>query len=656
MRTFLYEWKKLIVCHKGWLVVLLALMGSICYWQLSDAPKFLEIEQYYSDYEYFLHHVKGELTEEKIAYIESIASQAVAAKTAIPQFYLDFYAGKISKEEFDDQIQKLQDLVTRYRGINALYEQYVYARGATENRYMVYPNGWAALLENGTPNVFLAIALLFLIVPLFCNEYINETDRLVLTAKRGSHNLGIEKSMAAFLLAGLLSLAFTFGHLIFCGVKYGLPDAGYPLQSLEYYANCPYSISLGQAFAFLSILRLFGALYFAAMVCLAAAFTRRYAVSCLLIVSIVGLPYVSLSESLQYRIPIPLGFLMGTGFLRGNDTVSDAATGEETVIFSQVSLPVFMTLCFVGIVIMILCCLCVRYKGRNKILLQKHKWNVLLAVILCTTCFSGCAKADKPEMPEIIYNHNSSDYYQSSQYSVIAEREGENIQIWLQTPDEEAVNLVRSPFRSDNMSGSCIFSNGSLIFYMSSFSPDTSNIRLSQRDGETAVYILGVSVDSMEETCVFETAYKNHSEWSFMTFVRGFFLDEDYIWFITQNEIWQVNLHTHHKMALDIPINGNIAYDGQGIYFIDDTMKLSCYDTVSGIVKSIGGIATRDFVLTQEGFYFINLRDNNYLYFSDVDGTFVEIAERQTVTSLRLEGGILKYYVSGDSALHTHGN
>ena len=167
MRTFLFEWKKLIVCHKGWLAVLLALMASFSYWQLSDAPASLEIEQYYRDYAYYLRNVKGELTEEKIAYIESIASQAVAAKSEIPQCYLEFYAGKIPREEFDDQMQKLQDIAARYRGINALYEQYVYARGDRSNRYMVYPNGLAALLENGTPNVFLIITLLFLLVPLF---------------------------------------------------------------------------------------------------------------------------------------------------------------------------------------------------------------------------------------------------------------------------------------------------------------------------------------------------------------------------------------------------------------------------------------------------------------------------------------------------------
>ncbi len=656
MRTFLFEWKKLLICRRGWLVILSAFVIKFGYLLIVDSPEFANIELYRNDYMYYMQKVEGRLNGEKINYIEETASQSAAAKSEIAQSYSDFYAGNISEEECDQQVLKQQDFAVRYKGMNALYEQYLYARQQPECRYIVYPNGWAALLQNDRQDLFFVLVLLVLLIPLFCSEYLCRVDCFAITTVNGSRNFGVHKSAVSVILAMLLGLFFTIGHIIFCIIKYGLPHAEYPLQSLAYFSSCPYSISLGQAFWILAFLRMFGAAFLAALICFAAVLTRRNASSCLVVLCMVGIPYISFSDSLQYRLPMPLGFLRAVGYLLGNEVMADSVTGEETVIFSQVSSAQFLYLCMVSLIIIFLCGLFVCYKNCNKIVLYKtyKKRNSRLATFLfsCFLFLSGCGKTGALEAMQVIYNSTSSDSYWANDFFVKAVEQGENAGIWMKKNNEEMINMVRTPFRSDRIHANCIYGNDGIVYYISSRSEDDSNIRLSRREGKMKVCVLGISADSMEEFCKFEVSYQKNSEWSFLNFVTGFFMNNKNIWFVTDDAVWQIDLLTHKKEVLNIPLNGNISYDGRRIYFIDDEMRLSEYDTETGRIDKVGNIAAGAYVLTPNGIYFSNLRDQNHLYFDRRDGSEVQMIVEKNITSVEIEGGVLQYYVSGDDSVH----
>ena len=70
MRTFLFEWKKLLICRRGWLVILSAFVIKFGYLLIVDSPEFANIELYRNDYMYYMQKVEGRLNGEKINYIE----------------------------------------------------------------------------------------------------------------------------------------------------------------------------------------------------------------------------------------------------------------------------------------------------------------------------------------------------------------------------------------------------------------------------------------------------------------------------------------------------------------------------------------------------------------------------------------------------------
>lgn len=657
MRTFLFEWKKLLICRRGWLIILSALVIKLGYLLLAVSPKFTNIELYRNDYMYYMQNVEGRLTREKINYIESTASQSAAAKSEITQSYADFYAGNISEEECGLQVLEWRDLSMRYKGMNALYEQYLYARQQPECRYMIYPNGWSVLLQNDGLDLLFVLTLLVLLIPLFCNEYLCKMDCLAITTVNGNRSFGVHKGTVSVILAMLLNLAFIIENLIFCTMKYGLPHAEYPLQSLEYFSGCPYSISLGQAFWILAFLRMFGTAFLAALICFAAVLTRRNAASCLLVLCIIGIPYISFSDSLQYRLPIPLGFLRAAGYLLGNEVIADAITSEETVIFSQVPVFQFLYLCMGSLIIIFLCGLFVCCRNRNKIVpyqtYQKKDRRLAAFLFSCLLFLSGCVRTDALKEIQVIYNSTSSDSYQDDDFFVKAAGQEENKGIWMHKNNGEMVNMIRSPFQSDRTPINCIYGRGGIVYYISLRSEDDSNIRLSRREGKKTVCVRGISADSMEDFCKFEISYQKNSEWDFLNAVTGFFLNDENIWFVTDNAVWQVALLTHKKEVLDIPLNGNISYDGRKIYFIDDAMRLSCYDTETGTIDKVNDIAAGVYVLASDGIYFSNLRDQNHLYFYYRDRREVRMIAEKNITAVKIENGVLQYYVSGENSVHT---
>lgn len=544
MKLFLYEWKKLLFYQKGWLVILVALGLRLCAWVLTDAPAYAQIELYRDAYLDSIEGVEGKLNEEKTAAIESDAARTAAAEDELKQTYLELYAGTISEAECGEKVRELSALADRYRGMNALYEQYLYARQDAENRYLLYPNGWAALLRTGTPDFILLGALFWLIVPLYCRDYGCGMDVLIRTTAEGSRHYARSKFSAALLLAILLRLLFCMAHLGFCAVKYGLTHADYPLQSLEAYADTTGAVSLGGAFLRLTLQRLSGTVLLAALLCLAAAWTRRYAAPCFLL-------------------------------------------------------------------------LCV----------------VLFFWLVGITTLAGCGTDNGAETPDVPYNTVSPAL------------------------SAEDVIVVRSPFQTDDTIGSCIYSAGERVYYLSFNTEDDSNIRLSELSARTTLRVLALESDTLAEDCVFEVSYDKGSAWDFLNIVTDFFLNDRAIWFVTQDGVWQVDRLTRQRELLDIPVHGNLAFDGTGITFIDETMRLAWYDAETGERTLIDDIVAEKFVLTEQGIYFSNLRDDSALYFCAADGSAVQKNGRgkgNLAYAGRRAGDVLCH--GGGRAAHHHSN
>ena len=64
---------------------------------------------------------------------------------------------------------------------------------------------------------------------------------------------------------------------------------------------------------------------------------KKYAVTLLAGAVSVIIPYVGLSKTIIYRLPLPLPFLLGTDFFAGDIVLSDAFTGDEKIVFAEIN-------------------------------------------------------------------------------------------------------------------------------------------------------------------------------------------------------------------------------------------------------------------------------------------------------------------------------
>lgn len=99
---------------------------------------------------------------------------------------------------------------------------------------------------------------------------------------------------------------------------------------------------------------------------------------------------------------------------------------------------------------------------------------------------------------------------------------------------------------------------------------------------------------------------------------------------------------------LDIPTNGNIAFDGRTIYYINEDSLLTAYDTETHTEKVFRSIAASGFCLTEKGLYFINRMDASCVYLCNGDGSNSQKVSNAPALSLSYDDGKVTVTLKAD--------
>lgn len=648
MEVFGYEFKKLMFHQKGWLVILVSVTSALLYWILADSPAVPDMELYRPAYDAELSEVEGPLTSEKKVWIDQAFSDVFAARQQLPELYREYYSGSLSESEFKKQEKSLRQSADRYQGLNVLYDQYLYVREAETDRWFLYTNGWDALLADNGPNLFLIAALVLLLVPFLCREYSCQMDLIILTTSRGSQALGIQKSILSLLIAGILSLLLDGLHVLFCMFKYGLPCPDAPIQSLQAFSGCIHEISLGMALGIIVCVRMVGAIFLAAFILAMAALTRKYAPSCFIVFSVLFLPWIALNDTVQYRLPIPLGWLRASGIFRGDETAA-SITGEEIMVFSHLTVREMIFLTVVALFLIVFCLIIVSRRGRNMLLRFQPSYRIVpILSALLTVLLTGCSDTAGPP-PDVTFNSSQASVWYGDGFTVNASSVNmdSGTEIVVRLPDGSEENLVRTPFCEMQSISTAIFGTKESIAYLTSYTPAEDLVRLSERENQTIYRILCVDLTTFHEKVLFEAEAANDNKWAFLNQVQAFFLDEENLYFVLPEEIRQVNRFTHTVTVLDIPVGANIAFDGSRIYYLDETCCLASYDPALGSTEVLKNIAADQFVLGPSGVYYTDLRQGGQLCFYSFTKATTQILYEGPVETLYIEGDTLFFTTSG---------
>lgn len=507
MSGLLYEIKKILLCQKGLFCIVLVPLLSAVWLMISDNPCHSAMEQYRSEYEWYLKKVNGYCTDEKARYLEQEAKK----------------------------ITESRKVLERQNGFEVIYQQYLYICENKENRCFLQTNGWTGLLGGGTLNFILFLGILLFVTPVFCSEYNCQMDALILTSKDGRksslYKLLIIMAGVLLMCAGVSLMEYGF-----YSIKYGLPDGDYPIQSIRYFADSSKSITLFEGYVCISLLRLFGGVFFAILLTLLSVLAKKYALTLLAGAAAVLIPYIGLSKTSVYRLPLPLAFLLGTDFFIGDIVSRDALTGDKKIIFTEVDMVTLLALILVSVLLCVLAVVWILRCHSNK--WQIKIFAVMLSLVLIMTGCSG-----RKESQRFVYDSLADDT--CMEYEIIKEEETFDYYI-KNASTGEIFDLVRSPVFgvfSDEEKVRCYYLRSPYLYYTMLATESYVNRVGSYNSNITKAAVVEPNLDTLEEKIIFEQItnsgrslfgidYETGDKWKFLEFHYAFFLDGDSIFLL----------------------------------------------------------------------------------------------------------------------------
>lgn len=631
MTILYYEVKKLLLIHKGLLFILLCLAAMTISLFLTDRPANEKEERYAQEYTFYLEQLKGAYSNEKERFLEEEALRIQEADMQEKELYEEYYNGNLSEDEFGQRLSDVEEILLHRDGFEVVYDQFLFIKENPENRYFMATNGWTGLLDDKMFHLFLMIAILFLATPAFCYEYGSRMEVLVLTSPGGEGNYHFHKFTVVLAGTAAVSMLSTVIRYAFYRYRYGLADGSFPVQSLKLYAGGMKELSVMEAFWMISALRLFGCLFYAVCIMLLSVLARKYAITVFACASMVLLPYFGLEERYWNVFPLPPAFLQPAGFLKGDMYEWNPVAREYITRFKEIGSDTLVLLTAFSLVLCVLFSISIFYKNRNHWSRRRgysvnKKTGLALLVCLGILFMGGCA----PDIQtDCLYNTAQRMSYDTEDYRFFADLvEGKSLLAAQNRSTGQVTDLVRNPLKSLIRVEQALFGRGDKVYYI------LYEIDKSKFHGEDIKKMSVMEVDSttFNEKIIFEknvTRKKEYFlgfdqsenlEWQFLHASYAFFLNDRYLYF-AGDELRQIDRRTGEVEVLTIPVTNNIGFDGRFIYYINERLVFSTYDTETQIHREIPEIVTSGFLIDRHEILFINRKDGGRLYSAKRDGT-----------------------------------
>lgn len=637
-----------MIIQRGLLYMIAALLVSTVWLIVTDRPQNSAMAEYRSEYRWYLETLDGAYTEVKSDWLEQEAQAITEARRTRDRLQESYYSGQITAEQYAQQIAEVNAVLAHEHGFEIAYQQYLYIYENTSNRYFVETNGWMGLFSAQTLDFPLFLVVLLLATAVFCSEYSCQMDTLLRTStqsRKSAQCKVIITLCAVFVLCAGMSL-FRF---IFFAVKYSLPHGEYPMQSIACFGGSTKNISLIIAYLIVAVLRCFGSVFLAALLLFISVLVKKYALTVVSGAVSTLIPYIGLSRQIYYRLPLPLPFLLATDFLTGTVLVKDSLTGEPVITFSELSQ---MEVLILFITSAVCCALMVWWVlKQNTNCWQSGKTTVrrCMTAVMCLLILisvSGCAGQ---QSEKVVFN--SSSQIVSGDYRVVFDNQTRTY-VLENRGNGRLTELALSPLFgafADEEYIKAVYMDSPYIYYLASRTEQYVDRVGSYNSTFTQISVVQLNMDTFEETVIFEKIpntgrsllgieYTVGDTWMFLQYSHSLFLNDDSLFFITNDGITEVSRTTQRTEKLDIPTNGNIAFDGRTIYFINESSLLTAYDTTTHTAQSFQDIVASGFCLTDKGLYYINRMDSSCVYLSKRDGADSQKVSNDPAISIAYNG------------------
>lgn len=373
MRILFYEFKKILFKQKAIIFILLFILLKLMVLYSTNSYSVETTEQNKAFYKQYLMEVTGELTPEKEAFIKNEENRINELNFEEIDIVDKYLSEKIEDSEFTLKINEINSSLKKSDAFKIINDQYKYVKQSPENRYFLYTNGWTNLLAPERLDMLLIFLLLIVITPIFTYEYEKDMVSLLLTSKKGKLIIPAYKIGAASIITILLTMSFSLIEYIYCKVKYGLPSGDFPLQSISFFKTSTQGLSLMQTYLCISLIKVIGFLVFTYLIIFIATITKKTVLTLFTSLSFILIPYfIYFNDSVKYKLPLPLGFMIGNGYFRGTDNSKNLAKGASNFLeISKVAFKLQSLYMIILLVVFIIGAVCIfsrfKYKRREKI-------------------------------------------------------------------------------------------------------------------------------------------------------------------------------------------------------------------------------------------------------------------------------------------------
>ena len=620
------ELKKLLIKQKGLPIIILFIILKAAALFQSPYDSHYFINRNPEGYRFYMEQYKGRLNPAKEKAINEEYYSVGRAAGELEEISKQWQAGTISRDEYESRTKEYYVKKKNQAVFGIVFNQYHYAKQDPENRYMMDERGWSTLLCHSEADILLLLCLIVLLAPLFCQEYESTMDTLLLTSLNGRRKTCVGKLAVGGLLACGITVLFSLMEYICLDQKVGLSDGEFPLQSLEFFQDSPYDITLYQAFLLVVFCRALGALMLSGIISLAAVLSRNSIITLFVGSLLVLLPYAFFQDkSLLYLIPLPSGLLSAVGYLWGTSyTPSFGEHGNvvRTVQFRGIDENIFIWL-LAGFTVETagLLYLCMKkYSGTGSGYVHKKALRSICSVLvmsLLSMSLTGCGTAPQTEKLLTLDAKKSLFDGQTSKYHIHFDIFKNDIIAESKETGEE-IELLRGPFDT-GIKIQAIYVYNEWCYY------------LVKIPNERGIRIYGLSMDQYRNELIYNNIPTNSYTGLFTSrsdrnieayeifasqgSIFCFFLDEDYIYYGIDSQLIQINRKSGREaiLAMDVLEWGSIYYHNGNIFYVDVLHRLNIYNEKEDKVQIIDMIFTDQFSLEGDLLIYQDLLDNDRL-------------------------------------------
>ena len=230
------EMGKMLLANKFIIIVAVALLakGFIAFETYVYTPSFTD-----SVYKEYMTTLAGEMTDEKLGYIEAERLRIDTAKANYNQMMADKNKGDITEEEYLAFLEEYNYANDRDSHFTRIENRRDYILGLQEegkDAHFVYDTGWNTLFGQEFDYLFYGLVLL-LFAGVFANEIQGKTHPILKSTRKGRGRLFLAKYAAVLTLSTLLFAAFTAIDLSAALKAFEFPAWDAPVQSITLFGD-----------------------------------------------------------------------------------------------------------------------------------------------------------------------------------------------------------------------------------------------------------------------------------------------------------------------------------------------------------------------------------------------------------------------------------